>query len=219
MAVLLVDPPEVLEVDVDDAHHVPLRIALEQRALDPVDEEHAVGELGQRVVEGTIRQLVLERGQSQQPVVEAAALDGEGDDVGERLEGLVVDAVLADLGPAHAQGQVADRARVEPERHRQAARDAEAAREPRHPGIGAGGGDVHHAVDRRCQGPILLVVEIDGAHHVQRLAVADRGPERGRGARVGHERQLAAVGPEAMARAPEEVHRGGLEVAGLEQRS
>ena len=78
MSVLGVDPPEVLEVDGDDAHHVAFGVALEQRSLDAVDEEHAVGELRERVVKGAIGKLALERGEPDQPVVKAAALDRSG---------------------------------------------------------------------------------------------------------------------------------------------
>ena len=86
VSVLGVDPPEVLEVDGDDAHDVAFGVALEQRALDAVDEEDAVGELGERVVKGAIGELALERGEPQQRIVQAAAFDGQGDQVREVLE-------------------------------------------------------------------------------------------------------------------------------------
>ena len=86
MSVLGVDPPEVLEIDGDDAHHVALGVAFEQRALDAVDEEHAVGELRERIVERAIGELALERGEPEQRVVEAAALDRQRDQVGQVLE-------------------------------------------------------------------------------------------------------------------------------------
>ena len=37
----------------------------------------AVGEMGERVVERAVRELVLQRGEPEEPFVEAAAFDGE----------------------------------------------------------------------------------------------------------------------------------------------
>jgi hypothetical protein len=68
-AVFGVDAPEVLEVDRDDTHHIALRVAFEKRALHAVEEEGAVGELCERIVERAVGQLALERGEPYQPVV------------------------------------------------------------------------------------------------------------------------------------------------------
>ena len=54
VAVLGVDAPEVLEIDGDDAHDMALRVAFEEGSLHAVDEEDAVGELRERIVEGSI---------------------------------------------------------------------------------------------------------------------------------------------------------------------
>ncbi len=95
MSVLGVDPPEVLEVNGDDAHHVAFGVAFEQRALDAVDEEDTVGELRQRVVKGAIRKLALERGKAHQLFVKAAAFHGQCNQVGKVLEVPIVGAGFA----------------------------------------------------------------------------------------------------------------------------
>ena len=61
MAVLCVDAAEPVEVDVQDRDQVSLRIAMEQRLFDAINEQHSVGELGERVVEGAVGELTLQR--------------------------------------------------------------------------------------------------------------------------------------------------------------
>jgi hypothetical protein len=60
VALRVVDLLEVVEVDEDHRHVLARRIA-RQRLLDAIAEERAVGQSGQGVVEGTVRQLRLER--------------------------------------------------------------------------------------------------------------------------------------------------------------
>ena len=86
VSMLGVDSPEVLEFHRDHAHHVALPISLGERSLDAVDEQHAVGELGERVVKRAIGKLALKSGEPEQPLVQAASLDGHGDDCRQLLE-------------------------------------------------------------------------------------------------------------------------------------
>ena len=112
VSVLGVDPAEIREVDVDDADDVALRVAFEQRALDPVDEQSRIGEMGERIVEGAVRELVLQRRQPQERVVQPASLDRQRGEVGQVLEGLVVGAGRRTIEPADAECEIADRAAV-----------------------------------------------------------------------------------------------------------
>ena len=110
MSALGIDPPEVLEVDGDDAHDMTLGVALEQRPLNAVDEQHAIGELRERVVEGTIGELTLECGEPDERLVEAAALDGERDEVGKLLEVLIIGAGFTAIRRVHPERHVSNRA-------------------------------------------------------------------------------------------------------------
>src|SRR6202035_5848034 len=123
------DAPEVLEIDGDDAHQLPLRVTLEQGSLDAIDEEQPVGKLGQRIVKRTVGELGLERTEREQRVMEAAALDRQGDEVGEVLKMPVVGAGDTTFGGAHPQRKVSDRPRPVAKGDREAARDPETAAE------------------------------------------------------------------------------------------
>ena len=57
----VVDLLEVVEVDEQHREPLVLRVARVQRVLEPVDEQRAVRQPGQRVVERAVRQLLLER--------------------------------------------------------------------------------------------------------------------------------------------------------------
>ena len=90
MSVFGVDPPEVLEVDRDDADHMALRVTLDECSLDAINEEHAIGELGERVVKRAIGKLALESGEPEEPLMQAASLDRQSDDGRQLLEVLIV---------------------------------------------------------------------------------------------------------------------------------
>ena len=82
----------------------------------------AVGELRERVVEGSISELALKRGEPHQPVMEAAALDRQCGQVGEFLElsrRWSADSPL--FRGAHPEREIADGARAVPQRDREAA--------------------------------------------------------------------------------------------------
>ena len=115
-----------------------------------VDEERAIRELRQRVVECAVGELVLERGEPEQIVVVPAALDGEGDEVSELLQALVAGSRLATSGGSHAQRQVADRPRLVAKGDGKPPRAAErlASARPTDP---RRIGEVDDAVYRRCQ--------------------------------------------------------------------
>ena len=55
----VVDPLEVVEVDVEQACRLPLVVPQLDRVLEPLVEEGAVRQAGQRVVQGELPQLVL----------------------------------------------------------------------------------------------------------------------------------------------------------------
>ena len=58
VAVGVVDRLEVVEVEEQDGHRL---VALGERPLEPIAEQDAVGEAGERVVEGAMLELLLER--------------------------------------------------------------------------------------------------------------------------------------------------------------
>ena len=58
--VSVVDRLQVVEVDEQHRDHLPLAPLAREGVLDAVVEERAVGELGQRVVERAVAQLLLE---------------------------------------------------------------------------------------------------------------------------------------------------------------
>ena len=61
VAEAVVDGLEVVEVDEHDADRPAAAERAHERMLDAVGEERAVGELGDRVVEGLVGELILER--------------------------------------------------------------------------------------------------------------------------------------------------------------
>ena len=71
-------------------HRVALRVTLDECSLDAIDEKHAVGELGERVVKRAIGELALESGEPEEPFMQAASLDRQGDDGRQLLEVLIV---------------------------------------------------------------------------------------------------------------------------------
>ena len=67
MAELVVDQLEVVEVA---EQHADVGLRLEQRAVEPVGEQHPVGQPGQRVVQRLVLELVAGLGErDQQPLV------------------------------------------------------------------------------------------------------------------------------------------------------
>ena len=59
MAPAVVDPLEVVEVDVEQPGRVPFVVPELDRVLEPLVEEGAVRQAGQRVVQGELPQLLL----------------------------------------------------------------------------------------------------------------------------------------------------------------
>ena len=77
---LVVDELEVVEVAVE---HADRGLGVEQRAVEPVGEQHPVGEPGQRVVQGLVLELVAGRAEGhEQPLVvgDREELPGEHQD-------------------------------------------------------------------------------------------------------------------------------------------
>ena len=60
MSERIVDDLEVVEIDEQHGDLGPASRLARQRPFDVIAEEHAIGEPGQRIVEGVVEQLLLE---------------------------------------------------------------------------------------------------------------------------------------------------------------
>ena len=181
----------------------------------------AVGELGERVVEGAIRELALERRQGA-PARRADGCAPSSVRRGWRGPGGVWSSARASRLFRACASRARDIRPCGPSTRSVTARPPamfEAVRRAARPT------DRSHAA-AMCTTPKIggversapVVLEVDRAHHVDRLAAAQGRPECSGGAGLGDERQLGAFGAETPARAPEHVDRRGVEVARLEQR-
>ena len=213
MTVLRVDAAESVQVRVQDGHHVALLVAVQQRLLDAVDEEHAVGQLGERIVEGAVGELGLQRGDAHQRVVQPAALQGHGHRVGERLEDGEVALRVARLALAMPDHQVAHGAIVVTQHRRDALADSQARGHTRHAHIVGAGAKPDHRAREHTLGPVIVVFGIDGTHHLAGLTVAQRGAKRCAGGPGGEELEHPAVGAETSARGAQQFDGCRLQVA------
>ena len=110
-----------------------------QRVLHAVDEQRAVREVGERVVEGLVVQLLLELAQLQDRLLEAVVLERDAGVVGERLEQLqVVVAERADHAEAVGEHDRADHAFLARQHREHRVRDPAAVEIAPQPLVGKG---------------------------------------------------------------------------------
>ena len=91
----VVDRLEVVEVDEQHRHGLAGAAAAQQRVVDAVAEQRAVGEVGERVVEGLVRELLLQLGEARDRLLEVTVLQRRAGLDGERLEEVQVALVEA----------------------------------------------------------------------------------------------------------------------------
>ena len=159
-----------------------------ERLLDPVDEQRAVGQVGERVVEGLVLELALELAQLQTVCSRRSYWSATRGVGGERLEQLqVVVGEVADDAEAVGQHHRADDARLARQHREHRVGDAAA---PRDSGAGArlpeAGVTRTHGlvvVDERAQ--LVGDRRVHRLHHLARVAGAERGAQRRRCPRRG----------------------------------
>ena len=171
----VVDALEVVDVEED---HRDARASLgapPQPVLDLLAEERAVGEIGERVVVGLMRQLLLQLGEPRDGALHAAVLEDHSRSCRQRAEEpevAHVERVRVEVPPHH---EAADHSRLAPEQRHHRLVDSAVREHLRARIIGGSAADDHprglgfeHVVE---------LAERDRHHDLVRLAVADRGAE------------------------------------------
>ena len=199
VALAVVDGLEV--VDVDEQHRRPGVVSglhFAQRALDGLNEEAAVGEAGERVVERLVAQPRLELGQLGQRPFEPAVLEGDAHVVGQRFEEAQILAVEpADFAQAVADQHGADGPRLAPQRRHHGVVDAPLAEVLQEDGaVGKAGVDIDF--DRTHNGRIRI-----RAYGRAQRPLAALGGEQG---------DLRDLGPEHLPGLAEHGGDGGVEL-------
>ena len=206
----VVDRLEVVEVEEEDGVVAPAR---GEQLAEPVEEERAVGQAGERVVEGLVLEAALELAQLGDEVLEAVVLQRDARVVGQRAEEREVVAVEAADRAAVGDQEGADDARLARERGEHRALDAAAGQGRVEERVGQRALEQPRgrvAVDQRVQG--IGHVAVGEHHRLDRAALLDRRAQR-LGALVGGQQDdLGEVAAEDVERALQQARDAGRDV-------
>ena len=206
----VVDRLEVVEIQEEDRVVAPAR---GQQLAEPIEEERAVGQAGQRVVEGLVLEAALELAQLGDEVLEAVVLQRDARVVGQRAEEGEVVAVEAAHRAAVGDEEGADDARLARERGEHGALHAAAGQGRVEQRIGQRALEQPRgrvAVDERVQG--IGHVAIGEHHRLDGPALLDRRAQRLRALVGGQQDDLGEVAAEDVQRALQQPRDAGGDV-------